>query len=124
MNELDNFNKAVNEVKKINQLIGNLKVKDDISDGSHTFGDLYFHRTVLFAVIINSHKDISYKSKQHVDGSMFPDYFVVGIHTPKGDYSYHYELQYWNYFKCPELSKAPVWDGHQPDDVTRLLSLT
>jgi hypothetical protein len=96
---------------------------NDISDGSHTFGELYYHRAVLFAVVCNSHSDVSWKSKQHEDGSMFPGYFVVGIHTPEGDYSYHYDLSEWDMFKVPELGYAPKWDGHRPSDIDRLLSL-
>lgn len=35
----------------------------ELSDGYHTFNELYYHRAVLFSVICNSHKDIAWKSK-------------------------------------------------------------
>ena len=110
-------------VREINSMIDNLNDKGQISDGSHTFDELYYHRMVLFSVICNSHKNISYKSKLHDDGTMYPGYFIVGIKTPEGDYSYHYELKYWDMFKVPEIERAPKWDGHKPEDVTRLISL-
>lgn len=96
---------------------------DDISDGYHTFGELYHHRAVLFAVIVNANPGLSFKSKLHDNGTMFDGMFIVGIKTPEGWYSYHYDLDEWDMFKCKEWKRAPKWDGHQPDDVERLLSL-
>ena len=114
--------------RKINKKIQCLKYKDliyeeMISDTYHTFDSLYFQRCILFATICNQNKEISWKSKKHEDGSMFKNYFIVGIDTPKGTYTYHYHMQYWEYFKIRELKNAPKWDGHTDADVTRLLSL-
>ena len=42
-------------------------------------------------------KDISWKSKRHSDGKKCFDsdnWFVVGIDTPEGSYTYHYEMKY------------------------------
>lgn len=94
-----------------------------VSDGSHTFDELYYHRMILFSIICNSNKDKSWKSWKHEDGTMYDDYFIVGITTTKGDYTYHYHKDNWKYFKVKELEFAPKWDGHQPSDITRLLSL-
>lgn len=110
-------------IEKINNIIDGLENKGQISDGSHTFDELYYHRMVLFSVICNSFKDKCYKSKLHSDGTMYPGYFIVGIQTPEGDYSYHYELKHWDMFDVVELERAPEWDGHEPKDVTRLISL-
>ena len=95
----------------------------EISDGSHTFNELYYHRMTLFAVICNTYKEKSWKSWKHDDDTMFDDYFIVGITTEKGSYSYHYHKDYWDVFEVKELSNAPIWDGHQPSDIDRLLSL-
>jgi hypothetical protein len=95
-----------------------------ISDGYHTFEELYFHRMILFSLICKQYSGLSWKSKLHDDGTMFDDYFVVGLYTPQGQYSYHYKMQYWDYFKdIKELPYAPTWDGHMPQDIDRLLSL-
>lgn len=101
------------------------EVKDigDISDGSHTFKELYYHRMVLFSVICNTYKDKAWKSWKHDDGTMFDDYFIVGVITPEGDYSYHYSKEYWDMFDVLELDHAPKWDGHKPEDIGRLCSL-
>lgn len=95
----------------------------NISDGYHTFNELYHHRMVLFSIICNQNKDKAFKSKLHADGSMFDDYFIVGLNTPDGQYTYHYHIDNWDMFKVKELDKAPEWDGHQPSDIKRLLSL-
>lgn len=95
----------------------------EVNDGSHSFDELYHHRMVLFSVICNSHKEKAWKSWLHDDGTMYDDYFIVGIETPEGQFTYHYHKDWWCYFDVPELEKAPEWDGHISDDVVRLMSL-
>ena len=94
-----------------------------ISDGYHTFDELYHHRMVLFSIICNQNKERAWKSWKHADGTMFEGYFVVGITTPKGDYTYHYNKDHWDRFNVKELLNAPEWDGHKQEDIERLLSL-
>ena len=94
-----------------------------ISDGYHTFDELYYHRMILFSIICNQNKDKAWKSWLHADGTMYPDYFIVGITTQEGDYTYHYHKDYWDKFNVPELERAHEWDGHQPSDIERLCSL-
>lgn len=107
------MNKFEFEVEKIGQ----------VSDGYHTFDELYEHRMILFSIICNKYQSIAWKSKLHDDGSMFDDYFIVGIDTPQGQYTYHYSIQHWNVFKVKELKNAPKWDGHLPSDIKRLYSI-
>ena len=94
-----------------------------VSDGSHTFDELYYHRMMLFAVICSVYKEHAWKSWQHNDGTMYDDYFIVGVTTPDGDFSYHYHKDWWHIFGVKAVEKAPKWDGHTADDVTRLFSL-
>ncbi len=95
-----------------------------LSDGVHTFGELYDHRAKLFSVICNLFHDISWKSKFHDDGSMFEGYFIVGIDTPKGQATYHYGLCYWDLFDVVELERAPKYDGHTSNQaIERIQSL-
>ena len=89
----------------------------DLSDGYHTFNELYHHRALLFASICNTNKDIAWKSKQHDDGTMYVGMFIVGISTPEGQATYHYDIDpYWDMFKVQEIDKAPKFDGHTPED--------
>ena len=60
-----------------NDVIINNQIKDlkergilevgKISDGYHTFDELYFHRMILFSVICNTYKEKAWKSKLHDD---------------------------------------------------------
>lgn len=40
----------------------------EVSDGYHTFNQLYHQRAILFAAIVNQNKDIAWKSYKHSDG--------------------------------------------------------
>lgn len=99
----------------------------EISDGYHTFSELYYQRAVSFATIVNLNKDKAWKSFKHFDGKYCfdsnGDWFIVGVDTPKGSYTYHYSKEYWDMFNCKELECGKEWDGHTEKDVTRLLSL-
>lgn len=101
--------------------------KGEISDGYHTFNQLYHQRAILFATIVNQNKDKAWKSFKHSDGHYCFDkggeWFIVGVDTPQGSYTYHYSKEYWDMFKCQELEYGKEWDGHTEEDVTRLLSL-
>lgn len=99
---------------------------DNISDGYHTFGELYKHRAGLFATICNMFPELSWKSLKHEDGSMFPDMFIVGINTPKGPASYHYDYDpYWEWFdNVKQIDRAPHYDGYSDDEsLKRVMSL-
>lgn len=97
----------------------------DVSDGYHTFGELYHHRAVLFSVVCSANKDRAWKSKSHHDGTMYEDMFIVGIDTPQGQATYHYDVNpYWEMFDVPALDFAPEWDGHTSDmAIQRIASL-
>lgn len=102
------------------------KETDNISDGYHTFGELYDHRRALTAAFLASLSALSWKSKQHhpEDSPMFEGgYFIVGINLPNGQLSYHYKLEHWDDFsKIEEIPFAPKWDGHTPElTIQRLL---
>lgn len=104
---------------------------EHISDGYHTFGELYDHRRALTAVLAASAatEGCAWRSKAHHpdDNPMFEGgYFIVGIELPTGTtITYHYKLSHWDDFaSVPELEHAPKWDGAGPDvTVERLLEL-
>ena len=116
----DNYN-LMGQLDKINADIKS----GELSDGYHTFNDLYCQRMFLFAIIVNQNKELAWKSLKHEDGELCfgGDWFIVGIDTPRGSYTYHYETNYWSLFDCQELEVAKHWDGHTSKDVGRLLSI-
>lgn len=96
----------------------------EISDGYHTFADLYEQRLILSAALAKDNP-YAWKSKLHSDGTepFGGGWFVMGWKTENGQYTYHYELKDWDLFYCKEIQKAPEWDGHTSNDVRRLLTL-
>lgn len=98
----------------------------EVSDGYHTFNELYDHRAKLFAVICNLNRDRAWKSKLHNEGDMYNGMFIVGIDTPNGQATYHYDIEpYWDLFDIKELERAPKWDGHTPTEaISRILTIT
>ena len=98
---------------------------DNVSDGFHTFGSLYHQRMILFATIVSAFPRLCWKSRKHFDREepFGGGWFIVGISTPKGNYTYHFEEKYWDLFPCEVLATAPKWDGHTEEDVKRLFSL-
>jgi hypothetical protein len=113
-------------VQTLRALPGGMK---EVSDGYHTFRDLYDHRRALTATLAASAASAgdSWRSKAHhpEDGPMFEGSFIVGIELPTGTITYHYNLEFWDDFSAvPELEHGKKWDGATPDDtVTRLLGL-
>ena len=123
------------EVAKLNNFIKtSAKAKtldtNEISDGYHTFGELYEHRIALFIALcsqLNAAADetgrdtVVWKSKLHHDGTALDGWFIMGIFTEKGkQITYHLPLSYWDQLDWIEtLENAPEWDGHTPADVVR-----
>lgn len=95
-----------------------------ISDKWHTFDDLYYHRMILTQALSIPLMDMAWKSKLHADGTMFDGSFIIGFSSDEhGDYTYHYDLKYWDLFVVDELKNAPEYDGHKPEDIGRLVSM-
>lgn len=113
------YEKAICEVAKVSDI-------GDVSDGFHTFNSLYEQRMILFAALVRAYRDKAWKSYRHEDGEYCfgGEWFIVGIDTPEGSYTYHYENKYWDMFDCADLPRAKHWDGHtEADAETRLMSL-
>ena len=97
---------------------------EKMSDGYHTFDDLYEQRLILSAALAKNNPH-AWKSKRHEDGSVpfGGGWFIMGFDTDEGCYTYHYELKDWGLFQCKELERGKPWDGHTSKDVRRLLSI-
>lgn len=117
-----------NEIKRRKAICDAAGIDDigELSDGFHTFNSLYEQRMILFAALVKAYKDKAWKSYRHEDGEYCfgGGWFIVGIDTPEGSYTYHYENKYWDMFDCIDLPRAKHWDGHTEEDAeTRLMSL-
>lgn len=122
----EDLNKIIKASADTKELDTNL-----ISDGYHTFGELYDHRIALFIALSNllarlgSSEYPVWKSRAHHDGTMFEGWFIAGIGLKSGkQISYHLPLADWDKLRSAEMIMAPEWDGHTPADVVeRLLEI-
>lgn len=114
---------TVGSVLRLADLIEPEPITGETSDGYHTFNELYDHRARLFSVIVAAFPERAWKSKMHHDGTMYDGMFIVGIKTPDGQATYHYDIDpYWSMFRCKEIDRAPEWDGHTPEQAIERIS--
>lgn len=93
----------------------------DVSDGYHTFNELYDHRTALFLALAKA-LNVGWRSKLHADGTIFYGWFIAGLSLPTGEISYHLPLYMWDTAHYMHTyDRAPGWDGHTPLDVVERL---
>ena len=83
MSDLPHINAEIQELRE--------DEKELVSDGYHTFKELYEHRVVLFVALITAltqqeyhpSNKICWKSKKHSDGTMYDGWFIAGIGLEK-----------------------------------------
>ena len=124
--------------------------KGSISDGYHTFDELYEFRKVYNAALFNEwakenedskqrrlavkkegfkvrgffSRYYAHKSWRHHDGELCfgGGWFIVIAILPTGQISNHYKAEDWDLFKVPEVEKALYeFDGHTSQDVLERL---
>lgn len=115
-------------IKNLNGIINGLRDNDKfdvskISDGYHTFEELYDYRVIYNAMAFNQFYDAGlydvHKSTRHYDGELCfgGDWFVVVAMLPSGQITNHYPLKYYNIFKIQDVPKAKYeYDGHTPQE--------
>ncbi len=92
----------------------------NVSDGYHTFDELYEHRIALFLLVLTLLPENAFRAKLHSDGTCFEGWFVAGLLTDFGQITYHIPLSKWGLLdnsKIKTMDKAPEFDGHNSDDV-------
>lgn len=101
------------------------KTVGEVSDGYHTFNELYEHRIVLYIKLCQTeHNHGSYscwRSKKHSDGSKWDGWFLLGIGKSVGcQITYHLPIKYWDECGFAEtIEQAPQFDGHTSADVLK-----
>ena len=123
LEELGNFGChrvwAYNDVKDIISSLQQEQDMGEVSDGYHTFNELYYYRMLYNAAFFNLlPKEWVHKSKRHHTGEecFGGGWFIVMANLPTGQVSNHYELKDWDLFKVPEKEFANEWDGHTPQE--------
>ena len=77
-----------------------------ISDGYHTFSELYEHRHALCLALMKAMPDRWWFSKRHHDGGLCfgsEDWFIIGATLPgvsHGEITYHLPSRLWEHVKA------------------------
>lgn len=125
----DSENERRIESLHIEATVNGVKDTGKISDGHHTFDELYKHRIILFIALckaltcVDVGKPEVWRSRLHSDGTKFDNWFIMGINKGKGKQAtYHIPMSYWDDTNFAEtLENAPEFDGHTPfDTLTRI----
>lgn len=96
----------------------------EVSDGYHTFNELYEHRHALFLALMKQNSFNSWVSRLHDDGTMMEGWFIAGMNLPTGTVTYHLPIRLLDCALatgCNELVRAPKWDGHTSAEVVERL---
>lgn len=118
------INRRIKYQKEIGNNVG------AISDGYHTFDELYAHRIALFrALCCFLHYNgvtpapYAWKAKKHYGGAEFDGWFLAGIGSEPGkQITYHISMQEWDTWPGNEFEQSPYeWDGHTSADVLERL---
>lgn len=129
---------SINQEIQRYKAAGAMKNAKGVSDGYHTFEELYEFRAVLNIALFKTKRaeelakiqyhgqgfyNPTWRSKLHSDGTMFEGMFILGLGTEPGkQITFHYHLDKWEACDFAEtLEKAPEWDGHTPADVLERL---
>jgi hypothetical protein len=137
-----------NKLQAVQELVNGLKEdRGSVSDGYHTFDELYQFRKIYNALLFNewakqiteikewatnekgslyakvvsrTYKYDIHKSIRHNNGELCFDggWFVVVAMLPNGQITNHYPISDWDLFKIPEVEKAKYeFDGHTSKNV-------
>ena len=95
--------------------------RSQISDGYHTFEELYEHRNLLFLCLCRalSHRLDFYKAFDFETDGWFIVYLVF---SDGSQISYHLPERYWNLLIDVDIViKDEMFDGHSSEDVINRL---
>lgn len=104
----------------------------EISDGYHTFDELYEHRFALWIALCRIASQVPHlfrdgdvwRAKKHSDGTSYEGWFMLGmgIERTGSMMTYHLPLSRWDDCGFAETYEyAPAFDGHTSADVLERL---
>ena len=100
-----------------------------VSDGYHTFDELYEHRCLLWIALLNqltcgAVEGLSFKTRRNKEGKEWPGWFIAGLDVDGiGQISYHLPDKYWDLLNVNERHHNRSYDGHTSQDVIERLKM-
>ena len=117
------------DIERAHLLLNQTEPEDrsQISDGYHTFAELYEHRHALMLALMHAKPTMCWFSRRHSDGELpfgSKGWFIAGVELPAGAITYHLPTRLLCVARATgatELTAGKPWDGHTANDVvTRL----
>jgi hypothetical protein len=120
--------------KRLTLNLKNIEAETSISDGYHTFDELYDHRITLYIALCkqitnqpydNDEKFGVWRSQKHFDGTNYDGWFILGIGKEKRhQITYHIPNERWDETNFADtMLNAPEFDGHTSADVLERIKL-
>ena len=103
----------------------------EVSDGYHTFNELYDHRIRLYIMLckalaaLNKEDNPVWMTWKQCNNKLMKGWFILGINQEAGEQiTYHIQDKYWREVRkfAVMVAKAPRFDNHTSADVLRRLS--
>ncbi len=91
--------------------------KGEVSDGYHTFNELYEHRNILFINVALLNPKLAFKTWLNDKKEAWEGWFILGINTAFGQVTYHIPAEYWHLVNVNEVEYNSDYDGHTSGDV-------
>ena len=95
---------------------------EEVSDGYHTFRELYEHRHLLWMNLIQANKARAFKTRKNQEGEEWHGWFIAGMNTDYGQVTYHLPSELWDKLNVPEVERNRDYDGHTSSDVLARLT--
>ncbi len=95
----------------------------EVSDGYHTFHELYEHRNILWINILNLNPGMAFKTRKNDKGEIWEGWFIGGMNTPFGQVTYHLPEKHWSHVDVKEVERNSDYDQHSSHDVLERLEL-
>ncbi len=97
----------------------------EISDGYHTFGELYEFRSLLFIAVLQAYPQYAWRALRNSDGEKWEGWFLAGIFPEEGkQITFHLPDKFWK--ALSEVAETydvnPYFDGHASEEVMDRLS--
>ena len=88
----------------------------EVSDGYHTFDELYNHRCTLWCIILTDNKELAFKTKLNDKKEVMEGWFIAGLDTPYGQITYHLPMSMYDRLNVKEIEYNANYDGHDSED--------
>jgi hypothetical protein len=93
-----------------------------VSDGYHTFAELYEHRCLLFAALCKWLAE-AFKTHKNDKGEEWAGWFIAGFNSPVGQVTYHLPEWLYDWVDAQPIERNDGYDGHTSQDVAKRLRL-